>query len=463
MSFGTNRSTLTYRLTRAFGGMFFAVLLGLSLMVFLFSAWFLLGRQQSLLSSTAQLTADHILEEIHEGDALTARDMMEEQNTNTDMNLYLIDEGGQAVNQLINFRLDVPLPLSGQKNGSPLLRLSADHGMVLFFSLPIMDEEAFICDLYAVLNLETEVEFLKVLGLLLLGANLLGLFASLFAGYRTGQRMLRPIGAMIAHARTIGGTSLHERLEVPQAKDELQALALTLNGMLDRLQAAFEIQGRFVADASHELRTPLAILQGNADLLARWGREDEKVFADSIAAIQRQTGYMHKLGENLLFLARSDGGRQELSKSRFPAKALLEELLEEQTLVDSLHRYSLQCPETLLLYGDYAMLKQLLRALVDNSVKYTPEKGEIRFTGEILEGYSVLTVSDTGIGMKQEHLTHMFERFYRADKVRSRATGGMGLGLSIAAAIAEAHGGKLTARSAPGEGTSVSLYLPMED
>lgn len=452
------RHTLTHRLTRAFGGMFFGVLLVLSLGVFLLSCGFLLDRQKTALVTSTELIADHIVEELHEGDPITRRAIMEEQNTNTALNLYLLDDQGRILNQVVNFH--VKNDLLSSTPGTLSLRFSQDRKLLLCFERQVLDGEAYVCQLYAILNLETEKEFLSMLGVLLLGANLIGLLAALLVGRTTSQRMLQPIDAMITATRAIGGTSLTERLEVPPVKDELQALALTINDMLDRLQGAFQAQGRFVADASHELRTPLSILQGNADMLLRWGREDETVLEDSIAAIGRQTEYMHKLVENLLFLARSDGRPGELNKSAFPLEELLEELREEQALMHPQHHFLVQCPSGLTLCADQPMIRQLFHALLDNSVKYTPPEGTITLQTYMSDRTTVLQVADTGIGMEEAHLNHIFERFYRVDKMRTRSTGGTGLGLSIVAAIATAHGGTVSATSSPGKGTTITVKLP---
>jgi len=273
--------------------------------------------------------------------------------------------------------------------------------------------------------------------------------------------MLSPINRMIAATNQIGGGNLDARLDVPEPDDELKSLALTINDMLGRVSDAYRQQGRFVADVSHELRTPLAVMQGNVDLLSRWGSEDKAVLKDSILALQKQTEYMNQLVENLLFLARFDNMRSQLDLSEFAVGELFGELMEEQALIDTAHEYDVDIPsESDLLFADRTMIKQMLRALIDNSVKYTPEGGAIRLGFAADETGATLFVSDDGVGMDAEHCEHIFERFYRVDQARARATGGMGLGLSIVFAIAQAHGGYASAESEPGKGTTVSVMLP---
>jgi signal transduction histidine kinase len=310
--------------------------------------------------------------------------------------------------------------------------------------------------------MSSETAFLKLLGILLLGANIAGVAISFLVSQATSRRMLSPIGQMIAAAASIDSATLDARLEVPEPDDELKHLALTINSMLERVSCAYHQQGRFVADVSHELRTPLAVMQGNVDLLSRWGAEDKIVRQDSIAALAKQTAYMNGLVENLLFLARSDNAQFRLNRTTFAVESLFADLLEEQALIDPAHHYDQTVsPEDGCITADRAMLKQMLRALIDNSVKYTPDGGKITL-GFLQQADSyALTVRDSGIGMEQEDCDHIFERFYRVDAARARATGGMGLGLSIVLSIAQSHCGSAKAESAPGKGTTVTVTIPI--
>jgi signal transduction histidine kinase len=214
----------------------------------------------------------------------------------------------------------------------------------------------------------SETSFLRLLGFLLLGANLLGVVIALLVSLTASRRMLAPIGQMISAANQIDSATLDARLEVPQADDELKSLALTLNSMLTRVSNAYRQQGRFVADVSHELRTPLAIMQGNVDLLSRWGTEDKVVLQDSISALSKQTAYMSGLVENLLFLARSDNEQFSLNKTPFSVDTLYTELVEEQSFIDNAHVYhSSVVPVDSFLVADRDKIKQMLQALIDNS------------------------------------------------------------------------------------------------
>lgn len=460
MSFGTKRvkNKLSNRLTAVYALLFAAILLLLTVGVFFTAFRFLVKKQSSNLAVTVELIGDHLVEEIEEGEPLSDLEVLEEQNNDPYLSIFIYDTSGTMINRLLNFHVDeTALPDAGV---SPVLLFSDDH-MLLCSSRQIQEHGTVYGVIYAVLNLQNETSFLRLLGILLIGANLIGALAALLVGHTTSRKMLSPISRMIEATNRIGGGNLDERLEVPEPDDELRSLALTINGMLERVSSAYQRQGRFVADVSHELRTPLAVMQGNADLLSRWGSEDKAVLKDSVRALQRQTEYMNQLVDNLLFLARFDNMQAQMNVSEFAAGELFGELLEEQALIDTDHEYSLVLPdETDRVFADRTMVKQMLRALVDNSVKYTPKGGAIRIGLAYGEACAILSVSDDGVGMDAEHCGHVFERFYRVDQARARSTGGMGLGLSIVSAIAQAHGGSATAESEPGKGTTVSVELP---
>ncbi len=454
----SKKGKLSKRLARTYAAFFAGTLFLISIVLFVSLASFLINRQKHSIMDSIDLVSDHIVEEIYEGDKLDDEKILSEFNINWNLNMLLFDPMGQIVNRVRNFNVD-ERKLAPAKAAPQLLLLNSKQ-LVLCYEHPVADEGTTYGSLYFVLNMQTELDFLKMLGILLVGANLLGAFASLYVGWATSKKMLAPIDDMISTASAINSQRLNRRLDVPETEDELQKLAVTVNSMLNRVEEAFRVQGQFTADASHELRTPLAILQGNADMLERWGRHNPTVLNESIASIQRQTYYMNKLVDNLLFLARGDSGTRQLKKRAFDIRVLLNELVEEQVSIDEAHRYEIDSPEGVRLLADRNMIKQLFRALIDNSVKYTPVGGSITLAcRERNDGISV-SVADTGIGMEKEHLSHVFERFYRVDQARSRATGGMGLGLSIVQAIVDVHDGKLLAESEVGKGTRVTAVFP---
>ena len=241
----------------------------------------------------------------------------------------------------------------------------------------------------------------------------------------------------------------------------LAGLENAINGMLDRMQQAYSQQTRFVSDASHELRTPIAVIKGYADLLARWGKQDEKVLDEGIAAIRTEAERMGKLVEQLLFLARGDSGRTQPKLRRIQLAPLVSEVYEESEMIHPEHVWQFQCVDAAEADADDALLKQAVRILVDNAVKYTKPGERIRLRVLLgTDGAPCIEVQDSGIGISEEDMTHVFERFFRADPARNAGTGGTGLGLAIAKWIVDRHGGHFELRSEPDAGTRITICLP---
>ena len=242
---------------------------------------------------------------------------------------------------------------------------------------------------------------------------------------------------------------------------DLQGLEAAINGMLSRMHAAYRQQAQFVSDASHELRTPIAVIQGYVKMLDRWGKDDEKVLEESIAAIKAETEHMKTLVEQLLFLARGDSGRQQLSPEPMDLAALMAEVLDEYRMIDSAHEWRQGSMTPAPVSADPALIKQAARILVDNAVRYTPEGGSIRLSAGMADGRAFFEVQDGGIGIAEEDVPRIFDRFFRADPARARASGGTGLGLSIARWIVERHDGHFEVLSRQELGTRIRVLLPV--
>lgn len=241
---------------------------------------------------------------------------------------------------------------------------------------------------------------------------------------------------------------------------ETQGLEDAINNLLSRTQESYREQTRFVSDASHELRTPIAVIQGYADMLQRWGKEDEGVLEEGITAIQTESAHMKKLIEQLLFLARGDSGRNQMVYESLDLSQMLREVCEESQMIHPDRQWRLDAPASVPVTGDAAMLKQTARILVDNAVKYTQDGDKITLRARYKEEKPCFEVQDNGIGIKQEDLEHIFDRFFRSDPARSRATGGTGLGLSIAKWIVERHKGYFDVFSREEIGTRIAVVLP---
>ena len=268
---------------------------------------------------------------------------------------------------------------------------------------------------------------------------------------------------------SITASHLDARIPLNRVSNELKPLAEAINEMLERIDEAYRSQMRFVSDASHELRTPIAVIQGYANLLTRWGTEDPETLKESVQAIKAEADAMKEMVEQLLFLARGDNDSMHLVWEELDLAEIGEEVLREVRMIDSGHQFVPSIEGPAKVKGDAGLMKQLMRILVDNSVKYTPEGGRIylgvqRASDEKRPGGRevLLKVQDEGVGIPAEALSHIFDRFYRADESRARNTGGTGLGLSIAQWIIERHGGYAEVISREGLGTRFVIHLPAE-
>ena len=267
---------------------------------------------------------------------------------------------------------------------------------------------------------------------------------------------------MINNVKEISINDLDTRLDVSGVKNEFKDLAKTFNTMLDEIQYSVEKQNQFVSDASHELRTPISVIQGYANLLSRWGKDDKEVLEESINAIKDESESMKKLIESLLFLAKGDRNKQIIEKEDFKLKELIDEVVKESIMIDDKHNVVNTNNEDVVVYGGRNLIKEALRIFVDNSMKYTQEEGTIKInTFKSNKGVYIL-IEDDGIGISKEDLPNIFNRFYRSDKSRNKHSGGIGLGLSIAKYIIDVHNGNIKVYSNLDEGTIVSIELPAE-
>ncbi len=307
------------------------------------------------------------------------------------------------------------------------------------------------------------LDVLAIFRMVILNSSLLVVVLAGVGGLFLADRTLKPVERIADIARGIGESDLSRRIDV-QTDDELGRLASTLNGMIARLEEAFNKQRQFVADASHELRTPLAIIQAESSLALGKSRTQEE-FKRSLELVSQEVDYMSDIVGKLLLLARSDAGVEPVDFQDVDLKDLLvglaqdvEALAQEKGL-----RFTLGSTDGLTIKGDRLKLRQLFLIILDNAIRHTPAGGSISGSLVLRDGRAVVSIGDTGIGIPAEHLPFIFDRFYRVDKARSRAEGGMGLGLSIAMSIAKMHGGGIEVESQAGAGTTFHIVLPLAD
>lgn len=293
----------------------------------------------------------------------------------------------------------------------------------------------------------------------LLGGILLSLVLAGITGGITVRRALSPVERITKTARSIEESSdLTRRVGYGGVMDEVGQLATTFDRMIERLNRVFELQKQFIADASHELRSPLTVIQGNLDLLKRNISEDDR--RESLRAIESEAKRMTNIVSDLLMLAEIESGYAGHQEAVSLREVVLEEFERAKTLAVN-RQVIIGRLEDLSVRGDGYRLRQALANLVDNAVKYTPEGGAITISLFGDGGWTRLEVADTGIGISPENLPRIFDRFYRADKSRSRTGGGTGLGLAIVKGIAEKHSGRATVSSEPGRGSTFTLWLKL--
>ncbi len=452
--------------------MFIALVIG-AILLFLGLALFFLNRSALLagIEDTAQSRATTAAHPINDGENLGDEDI--EQLTLDGVFVIVRDGSGNILTQTVNLpadresgdtvwqrALDSREAASGTAD---LSRESPDYVYAVLVSPP--NSPARVVE--AGKSYASAVEAAQVFGIVLAVGIGVAFLLSIGGAYFLARAALRPVDAVVSSAREMTEGDLGKRLPVANPKDEIGRLATTINGLLSRLETAFVRreealwrQQRFAADASHELRTPLTAISGHARMLDEWALEEDPVRAKrSVGAIRREAGRMRGLVESLLALSRGDEGAP-MEIGRHDLAAVAEEAVQmAQTAADGKVSVEYAEPEREVeATFDRGRVLQVASILLDNAVKYTPEGGSVAVSAKERDGCAALEVSDTGIGISEDELPLIFERFHRVGA--SRTEGGAGLGLSIARQIAESHSGEIEARSVPGKGSTFTLLLP---
>ncbi|HEX9438155.1 MAG TPA: ATP-binding protein [Roseiflexaceae bacterium] len=355
-------------------------------------------------------------------------------------------------------RATVVQVLQGQ---SQTVEVQIGDARVLMLVRPLINDRNIVGVLQVAVPMREVEQTLRLLMISLAAAGAIVLVAGVRGGAWLATRALSPVGEIARTARQIvRAEDLAQRVPVASADDELGQLTATLNEMLERIEGLFNAQRRFVADVSHELRTPLTAMRGNLEILRRGVARDPAALDESLAAMEREVNRLVRLAGDLLLLAQAEAG---IALRREPValdELVLEVVRELRPMADGV-ALTPEIAEQVEAQGDRDRLKQALLNMVVNALQHTPSGGSVRVALDHVDGRARLSVSDTGEGIAVEDLQRVFDRFYRADKARSRGTGGAGLGLAIVKWIAEAHGGSVEAASAPGHGSTFVLALPL--
>jgi signal transduction histidine kinase len=359
-----------------------------------------------------------------------------------------------------------PAVRARNRNGERVFFNGEFHGNVSrILSAPLRDVSGNLVATVQVAEPMSAVhDTLSMLRWLLFGGFGAGLLAAAIGGYVLAGRSVRPLSRITATARAIGRSGdLRRRIDPPGTRDEVGQLAETFNQMLERLEDVFAAEQRFVADASHELRTPLTVLRGNVDILklqAASGRVESRELMESLTDLGDEAERMSRLVQSLLTLARADGGwRPVLGTVALDQIASDAARIAAPLGID--HHFEVQIPEAIDVEGDADQLKQLILILLDNAFVYTPPHGTVELSLHDGAGGIELAVRDHGPGIPPDELDRIFDRFYRSDSTRTRATGGAGLGLAIARWIVECHEGSIgVENNQDGCGTTFTVHLP---
>ncbi len=278
----------------------------------------------------------------------------------------------------------------------------------------------------------------------------------------SSQYMIEPVRKITKRVKDISAEGdLSARLDPVDSQDELRELTKQINTMLSSLEQAFDRQENFVSDASHELKTPLAVIAGYANLLRRWGKDDPKVLDEAVEAISRESANMKRIVDQLLWLAKL--GDFTLDISTFNLYETVSDLVDGYKMIDSGHDISLSGDPSIEISADKNMLSEAVRTLVDNAIKYTPaQSGVIKIAIESSDAGVEISVADNGIGISDDDKAKIFERFYRCDKVRGRASGSCGLGLTICKTIVEMMNGTISVESELGKGSTFKIFIVKE-
>jgi heavy metal sensor kinase len=311
-------------------------------------------------------------------------------------------------------------------------------------------------------NMEPLNHLLHSLFLILLVGMPTILIGAAIGGHLLMAGPLRPVVALTEQAERIGRKELGERLPIIRSGDELERLSLALNRMIDRLEEALAHNQRFSADASHELRTPLTIIRGELEGLLEIP-ELEAPAVEGLSSALDETDRMARIVHNLMTISRLDGGGERIEMKPVEMTGILKTTLDHMSLLADEKGIEVRCedPAPVWVTGDAMRLKQVIVNLVDNAIKYTADGGLILVRLHAQNEQAVMAVADNGIGISAESLPHVFERFYRTDKARSRESGGTGLGLAIVKAICSAHNGTVSVESAENKGSTFQVRLPL--
>ena len=464
-----NTRSLRFRITAWYAGLLAGILVVFGASVYLGLERYLNWTLQGTLVSECRTIATELLSQLPAKDtAWLAREINEAYAPEVNGLFVRVVDGGGRIVYLSGTPKDgifepsrIPFPGEKEKDGPRKIQFGAGNRLLIHaMTVTTPNGNRFLVESGAPYN---QIEVV-LHGLLLTLAIYMPFVVSLAVagGYWLMRRSLHPVDEITRRAEGITSTNLSERLPVIRSGDELERLSISLNRMIERLDDAFQHINRFSADASHELRTPLTILQLELEGIAQSHRRDPSL-GDQIGSALEETHRMSRIVESLLAISRLDAGEVKMDKTCLDLGELAASTASEMTLLaeEKSIRLHTHRPTVVHVEGDRTRLQEVIVNLVDNAIKYTQEGGKVEINVDREGNTAVLEVTDNGSGIPSHALPHVFERFYRADKARSRARGGAGLGLSIVKAICAAHNAEVKVSSQEGRGSCFRVELPL--
>ncbi|MCL6452769.1 MAG: HAMP domain-containing histidine kinase [Alicyclobacillus sp.] len=421
---------------------------------------------ENRVQSMAQAAADHFQDRSAKDRSISPGRWMDKYAGVHDA-AYLIAPDGQLTAAVGGLKLPfASLPPTVKWAGPSVATVKAGGHTYYLAQAPVVDEDdGGSLGSVAIVEIPTirTDDMQELLALLVIG-SIGALFLTLAGSYLVALTSMRPLRRMVRQVEEIEASQLERRMTVPATRDEVEQLARAFNRMLERIERSWKQQGRFVADASHEIRTPLTVIQGYANLLARWGKTDPKVLDEAISVIREESARLHALTEDLLLLARSEAVQQsDRQQGEFDICDAAEIMREAVSVVSPLYP---QVPiEMHLAPGQVQFaprhLKRVFINILDNACKYGGQS--VRVVSACEGSQWIVDVRDNGRGIPQDDLPHVFDRFYRVDKSRQRGAGGTGLGLALVQELVTSYGGEVAISSQLGEGTTVTVRLRLDD
>ena len=359
---------------------------------------------------------------------------------------------------------DVGISLPSTLPGPRFEDMRVEQHWLRFYSQRIIvDGKAYTVQVASLMN--DAYEALERFRLVLLLATPLLLILASVGGYWLSTRALAPVDGISRAAQQISIENLDDRLNVPETGDQLQRLSETLNAMLSRLAMSVSQMKQFTADASHELRAPVSLIRTTAEVAVQKRDRPAAEYLQALDEILEEAERTSQVVDSLMLLARADSGKEAVEFSAADMGTIVRSAAEQGEKLARMRglQFSAHVPDDpMWVQADPDALRRALLILIDNAAKYTPAGGSVKVGFETRDGFAIASVADTGVGIAEDDVLHIFDRFWRADKARSRTDGGAGLGLSIAKWIVDMHQGSIEVDSEPGKGSTFHLRVPVK-